>query len=164
MNVWWIRWMQPFEPLFLLKIFSQYCSWGLSSAGKELTSTPQAWALSCAGTYIKQVAAIREEWNADYILSTSLPAGMVKDTILFQRDPKRSGCRYSLIVAKGTVFVKHFLLLPDTVALLYRDQVHLLCMQSSYTKVLSAIQERRLERTRLQVGGQGRKARKQRVH
>lgn len=89
---------------------------------------------------------------------------MVKETIPFQRDPKRSGCSYSLIVAKGTVFVKHFLLLLDTVALPYRDQVHLLCMQSSYTKVLSAIQERRLERARLQVGGQRSKARKQRVH
>lgn len=89
---------------------------------------------------------------------------MVKDTISFQRDPKRSDCSYSLTVAKGTVFVKHFLLLLDTVALLYRDQVRLLCMQSSHTKVLRAIQERRLERTRLQVGGLRSKARKQREH
>lgn len=133
--------MQPFEPLLLLKIFLPYCSWGLSSVGKEVTSTPQPWALSCAGTYTKQVAAIREKWNAYYTLSTSLPAGMVKDTISFQQDPKRSGCSHSLIVAKGTVFVKHFLLLQDTVALLYRDQIHLLYMQSSYTKVLSAVQE-----------------------
>lgn len=54
----------------------------------------------------------------------------------FQRDLKRSGYSYSLIVAKGTVFVKHFLLLLDTVVLLYRDQFHLLYTQSSYTKVL----------------------------
>lgn len=156
--------MQPFEPLFLLKIFLQYCSWGLSSVGKEVACIPQAWALSCAGTYTKQVSAIREKWNADYILSTSLSAGMVKDIISFQRDPKRSGCSYSLIVAKGTVFVKPFPLSLDTVALLYRDQLRLLYMQSSYTKALSATQERRLERTRLQVGGQSSKARKQREH
>lgn len=48
-----IRWMQPFEPFLLFKIFLQYCSWGLSSVGREVTSTPQAGALSCAGTYTK---------------------------------------------------------------------------------------------------------------
>jgi len=39
------------------------------------------------------------------------------------------------------VFVKYFLLLIDTVILLYGGQFLLLYMQSSYTKILHAIQK-----------------------
>lgn len=47
----------------------------------------------------------------------------------------------ALLVAKGTVFVKHFLLWIDTVILLYWDWLLLCHVQISYAKAAPAVQK-----------------------